>query len=557
MIKKISLSVFFILILALILWTYKLQIFLWSLPTIFEFTRPVAENREVIWPDGPSERDPALANKPNIILILADDLGFNDVSLYNGGAGDGSLMTPNMDRIGLEGIKFNNGYAASASCSPSRASIMTGRYSTRFGFEFTPAFKSLITITKWGEELNDTGFPIIFDDEAELTALDNDGNIGYPGMPSSEITIPEVLKNEGYYSAIIGKWHLGTAPSYGPTDQGFDDSLQLMGGLYLPENHPDVVNARTGEIIDEMVWASTQYAARNNKSEPFEPRGYITDYYTDEAIKVIEKNKNRPFFLYLSHFAPHNPLQALRDDYDHFHHIEGEFSEELKVYSAMLKALDRSVGRILDTLEKNNLTDNTLIVLTSDNGGANYIHLSDINKPYRGWKLTHFEGGLHVPFMAKWPNKIEPGIEFNAPIHANDILPTFAAAAGAELPDDRIIDGVNLLPFLQNHNSDMPHETLYWLQGRLQTVLHENWKLITDHRTGKDWLFNVESDPYERINLASEMTLKVEELKRLLNDHKKVQPPPLYDNTMSAPILIDKHNGYAFQDGDEFTYWDN
>ena len=187
-----------------------------------------------------------------------------------------------------------------------------------------------------------------------------------------------------------------------------------MGGLYLPENHPDVVNARTGEIIDEMVWASTQYAARNNKSEPFEPRGYITDYYTDEAIKVIEKNKNRPFFLYLSHFAPHNPLQALRDDYDHFHHIEGEFSEELKVYSGMLKALDRSVGRILDTLEKNNLTDNTLIVLTSDNGGANYIHLSDINKPYRGWKLTHFEGGLHVPFMAKWPNKIKPGIEFNA-----------------------------------------------------------------------------------------------------------------------------------------------
>ena len=159
--------------------------------------------------------------------------------------------------------------------------------------------------------------------------------------------------------------------------------------------------------------------------------------------------------------------------------------------------------------------------------------------------------------MAKWPNKIEPGIEFNAPIHANDILPTFAAAAGAELPDDRIIDGVNLLPFLQNHNSEMPHETLYWLQGRLQTVLHENWKLITDHRTGKDWLFNVESDPYERINLASEMTLKVKELKRLLNDHKKVQPPPLYDNTMSVPILIDKHNGYAFQDGDEFTYWDN
>ena len=557
MIKKISLSVFFILILALILWTYKLQIFLWSLPTIFEFTRPIAENREVIWPDGPAVRDPTLADKPNIILILADDLGFNDISLYNGGAGDGNLMTPNMDRIGLEGIKFNNGYAPSASCSPSRASIMTGRYSTRFGFEFTPAYKSIITISKWGEEYNDTGLPIIFDDDAEMTDLDGDGNIGYPGMPSSEITIAEILKNEGYYSALVGKWHLGTAPSYDPTDQGFDDSLQLMGGLYLPRDHPDVVNVKTGELIDEMVWASTQYSVRKDKSEVFEPRGYITDYYTDEAIKVIEKNKNRPFFLFLSHFAPHNPLQALKDDYDHFSHINGKESEELKVYSAMLKALDRSVGRIQETLEKNNLSENTLIILTSDNGGANYIHLSDINKPYRGWKLTHFEGGLHVPFLMKWPDKITGGKEFNYPIHGNDIFPTIAAAAGTKLPTDRVIDGVNLLPFILDSNKEAPHETLFWLQGRLQTVLHKNWKLITDQRLNKNWLFNIESDPYERINLANEMNLKVKELKALLNNHKEAQPPTLYENSWSVPVMVDKHAGEAFEQGDEFTYWDN
>lgn len=557
MIKKISLSIFFIFIIAFILWTYKLQIFLWSLPTLFEFTRPVAENREVIWPDGPAERDPTLADKPNIILILADDLGFNDISLYNGGAGDGNLMTPNMDRIGLEGIKFNNGYAPSASCSPSRASIMTGRYSTRFGFEFTPAYKSIITISKWGEEDNDTGLPIIFDDDAEMTDLDGDGNIGYPGMPSSEITIAEILKNEGYYSALVGKWHLGTAPSYDPTDQGFDDSLQLMGGLYLPRDHPDVVNVKTGELIDEMVWASTQYSVRKDKSEVFEPRGYITDYYTDEAIKVIEKNKNRPFFLFLSHFAPHNPLQALKDDYDHFSHINGKESEELKVYSAMLKALDRSVGRIQETLEKNNLSENTLIILTSDNGGANYIHLSDINKPYRGWKLTHFEGGLHVPFLMKWPDKITGGKEFNYPIHGNDIFPTIAAAAGTKLPTDRVIDGVNLLPFILDSNKEAPHETLFWLQGRLQTVLHKNWKLITDQRLNKNWLFNIESDPYERINLANEMNLKVKELKALLNNHKEAQPPTLYENSWSVPVMVDKHAGEAFEQGDEFTYWDN
>ena len=461
------------------------------------------------------------------------------------------------DLASWEGIKFNNGYAPSASCSPSRASIMTGRYSTRFGFEFTPAYKSIITISKWGEEYNDTGLPIIFDDDAEMTDLDGDGNIGYPGMPSSEITIAEILKNEGYYSALVGKWHLGTAPSYDPTDQGFDDSLQLMGGLYLPRDHPDVVNVKTGELIDEMVWASTQYSVRKDKSEVFEPRGYITDYYTDEAIKVIEKNKNRPFFLFLSHFAPHNPLQALKDDYDHFSHINGKESEELKVYSAMLKALDRSVGRIQETLEKNNLSENTLIILTSDNGGANYIHLSDINKPYRGWKLTHFEGGLHVPFLMKWPDKITGGKEFNYPIHGNDIFPTIAAAAGTKLPTDRVIDGVNLLPFILDSNKEAPHETLFWLQGRLQTVLHKNWKLITDQRLNKNWLFNIESDPYERINLANEMNLKVKELKALLNNHKEAQPPTLYENSWSVPVMVDKHAGEAFEQGDEFTYWDN
>ena len=182
-----------------------------------------------------------------------------------------------------------------------------------------------------------------------------------------------------------------------------------LSGLYLPKNDPIVVNAKTNEAIDNMVWSASQFSVSFNNSEAFEPGGYLTDYYTDEAIKVIEKNRNRPFFLYLGHFAPHNPLQSLKEDYDHFHHLQGDDQHKLRVYSGMLKSLDRGIGKILDALENLGISDNTLIIFSSDNGGADYIHLSNINKPYRGWKLTHFEGGMHIPFMAKWPNKIEAG----------------------------------------------------------------------------------------------------------------------------------------------------
>ena len=153
----------------------------------------------------------------------------------------------------------------------------------------------------------------------------------YAGMPSSEITIAELLKQEGYYNAHIGKWHLGTLKGQNPTDQGFDDSLQLLSPLYLPENDPNVVNAYTDAAIDRMVWASSQFSVRFNGGEAYEPGGYITDYYTDEALKVIEKNKNRPFFLYLGHFAPHNPLQALKEDYDHFHHLSEKDDHRIRV----------------------------------------------------------------------------------------------------------------------------------------------------------------------------------------------------------------------------------
>ena len=362
------------------------------------------------------------------------------------------------------------------------------------------------------------------------------------GMPTEEITIAEILKDAGYYTAHIGKWHLGDSRGqldvYHPNDQGFDDSLILASGLYLPENHPDVVNAKFNHGVDKMVWASSQFSASFNKSLEFAPDGYLTDYYTDEAIKVIEKNKNRPFFLYLGHWAVHNPLQALKSDFDLFddHHM----NHNLQVYSGMIESLDRSVGRIIDSLEEHNLTDNTLIILTSDNGGASYIELSDINKPYRGWKLTHFEGGIHIPFMAKWPNKITPGTKFNFPIHHTDIFSTIAAAGNAPLPNDRKIDGVDLLPFITGINTSMPHETLFWKQGHNQTVLHNGWKLIRTTTPDKKWLFNLNEDPTERINLASSELEKLSLLEGLLNEHESEQVTSLWPSVLNAPILIVK-----------------
>ena len=553
MLKKIFFGFALLILIAMTLWINRVEVVVWAIPKIIKFTQPVAEYKEVVWPEGPSDPElPLKERKPNIILILADDLGFNDVSLYNGGAGDGTLMTPNIDRIGKEGVRFNNGYAASASCSPSRASLMTGRYATRFGYEFTPFYSIGRTIFKWMDEIEN---PLIRTQFAEVSEENFIGDEGYTGMPSSEITIAEVLKQQGYYNAHIGKWHLGDTKGQLPTDQGFDDSLQLLSPLYLPKDDPDVVNAYTDAGVDRMVWAASQFSVRFNGGESYEPGGYITDFYTDEALKVIKNNKNRPFFLYLGHFAPHNPLQALKEDYDHFHHLTKEDDHGLRVYSAMIRSLDRGVGKVLDALDEYDLSENTLIIFSSDNGGANYIHLSDINKPYRGWKLNHFEGGLHIPFMAKWPTEIKPGTIFDHPIHQNDIFSTFAAAADASIPNDRIIDGKNIIPYIKENKP--PHETLFWRSGRLQTVLHDQWKMIVDKNQNKKWLFDLSNDPTERNNLVDQMSEKVELLEKLLEEHNSQQVEPNFMSVIATPVRLDKHDGEEWTEDDEYTFWDN
>jgi uncharacterized sulfatase len=532
--------------LTLSLWIFKREVALTLLPIAININNPVAENQEIEW----ATADSGLKeDKPNIILILADDLGFNDVSYYNGGAADGSLLTPHIDSLAKEGVAFLNGYAASPVCSPSRAAIMTGRYSSRYGFEFTPypaqAARIMNLLRKDGE-LATIGLEDVQWDEVGLT-------VG--GLPNEEITIAEMLQDNGYYTAHIGKWHLGGFnDGMRPNDQGFDDSLMLNSSLYFPKNHPDIVNAKIDSAVEDMVWASSQYAASFNGSEPFKPGGYITDYYTDEAVKVIDNNKDRPFFLYLGHFAPHNPLQSLKKDYEKHSHME---NHTLQVYAGMIEALDRSIGKIVSALEKNGLTENTLIIFSSDNGGAGYIGLDDINKPYRGWKLTHFEGGMHIPFFAKWPAKIKKDMKYNKRIHHTDIFSTILGAANIELPKEITIDGVNLIPFLTNEKRGEPHETLYWKNVTYQAIIHDNWKLMrSKYPKEKEYLYNLEKDPYEQNNLAlSEPEIKIL-LHEKLNTHIESMPEPSWPQSVFMPVVIDKPQT-EYKEGDELIYWPN
>ena len=545
-IRKLRIFLVICLLVVLFLWNFKREVALTLLPIAININNPIAENREIIWPVADLNVN---SDRPNIILILADDLGFNDVSYYNGGAADGSLLTPNIDGLAREGVAFLNGYAASPVCSPSRAAIMTGRYSSRYGFEFTPypaqAARIMNLLRRDGElatiNLEDTQW-----DEVGLT-------VG--GLPNKEITIAEMLQENGYYTAHIGKWHLGGfSDGMRPNDQGFDDSLMLNSSLYFPKNHPDIVNAKIDSAVEDMIWASSQFAASFNGSEPFEPGGYITDYYTEEAIKVINNNKDRPFFLYLGHFAPHNPLQSLKKDYEKHHHIK---NHDLQVYAGMIEALDRSVGEIVNALEENGLTENTLIIFASDNGGAGYIGLDNINKPYRGWKLTHFEGGMHIPFFAKWPARIEQNMQYEKRIHHTDIFSTILGAANITPPQDIKIDGVNLIPYLTNEAIGEPHETLYWKNATYQAIIHKDWKLMrSKYPEEREYLYNLKIDPYETKNLAMTEIAMKDLLHEKLNTHINSLPEPSWPQSVYMPVVIDKPQT-EYEEGDELVFWPN
>jgi len=548
MLRKTLITLSLLAILGVTAWEFKINILIWSIPKLAAIFMPVQDNIPTTWTEGPET--PTQDDRPNIILILADDLGYNDISAHNGGAADGSLMTPHIDSLAENGILFSRGYAANATCAPSRASIMTGKYPTKFGYEFTPVPATGRLILRWLAE----------EDDSELKArIDREVATRLPplweqGMPTEQITIAEVLRDAGYYTAHVGKWHLGQANGMDPQSQGFKDSLSLIGPLYAPEDDPEIVNAKFDTRIDRMIWGIGLYSAMFNGGDFFAPDKYVTDYYTDEALKVIEKNKNRPFFLYLSHWAVHNPLQALRSDVQNMSHMEGH---NLQVYAGMIAALDRSVGKVIAKLKELEIYGKTLIIFTSDNGGADYIELEDINKPYRGWKISFFEGGIRVPYIVSWPDIIDPGQKSNAAVHHFDIFSTIASAAGIEPSQESNLDGANLLPFINKEISTEPHKTLFWRSGNHQSVLHENWKYIVSKKENFHWLFNTSVDPTEKNNLIESHPKKAQLLKSLLDQFNSEQADPVIPSAYEVPILIDKYDGQKYEEGDDYIYWSN
>ncbi len=541
-----------LLLLLVPLFVYRAEVVLFLAGTMIEASRDVRPNQEVAWQRGPEVASaPPSERPPNIVLILADDMGWNDVSTYGGGAGAGSVTTPNIDALARDGVAFTTGYAGNGTCAPSRAAILSGRYGTRFGFEFTPTpelMAPLMGVVMSASPV-ERRRPIINHD-FEQTAWDD------MGMPTEEITIAETLKTVGYHNVHIGKWHVGESNGMAANDQGFDESLLMQGTLFLPEDHPDVVNSKQMfDPIDRFLWTAGGYGVKYNGGPAFEPKGHVTDYYTDEAVKVIEANRNRPFFLYLAHWAIHTPLQSTREDYDAYPDI-GSHTE--RTYAGMIRGLDRSVGRVMDALRKHGLDDNTLVIFTSDNGGAGYLGLPDVNDPYRGWKITFFEGGVRVPFLMRWPAGLPAGQSFDPAVHHFDIYATAAAAAGAEVPTDRTMDGVDLLPFLRGETSGEPHDTLFWTQDHYRVVRHEGWKL---QRSGPNdefvWLFDLNEDPTEQVNLAERRPDKVAELDAVLAAHLAEQVPPRWHSRAASPISIDKHLNQPEAPDDEFIYYPN
>jgi len=508
---------------------------------IASIKNPVGEFQEVIWqkgPDAPSGDD----RPPNIVLIVADDLGFNDITFYGGGIARGSVPTPNIDAIAAEGIHFANGYTGNGTCAPSRAALLTGRFATRSGFEFTPARPSFARLTG-GEGFiaaNAENYP------ASETL----------GLPGSELTLAELLQARGYHSVALGKWHLGEAEGYRPLDQGFDEFLGFLPGaaLFLPEQDTNVINSKQDfDPIDRFLWPNLSYAVRHNNSARFRPDSHMTDYFSRHAVKVIEANRNRPFFLYLAYNAPHTPLQSEKTDYEALAHI-ADHTE--RTYAGMLRGLDRGIGQVLKALDDNGIADNTMVIFTSDNGGAGYVGLPDLNKPYRGWKITFFEGGIRTPYFIRWPERIPAGSRYDSAVAHIDIFSTALAAAGVALPEDRKIDGVDVLDYALDRPRPL-QRPLFWRSGGYKVVQLQGWKLQLQEQNGKTWLYNLNLDPTEQADLSESHPDRLAQMKAVLYDLDAQMTAPLWPPLVETPIAVD-YTIDQLPDGDyETILWNN
>lgn len=418
-----------------------------------------------------SPADAAPARKPNVIVILADDLGYGDTGVY----GSRHVKTPNIDALAADGVRFTQGYVSHPVCAPSRAALLTGRYQTRFGYEFNPVGR------------------------------DRTG-----GVSLDETFVGQVMQKAGYRTAMIGKWHLGESGGYHPVARGFDEYFGTTAGA-----NAFIVDAKPGDEFHTPPGAEATYGTAEGGAglgagseaeqmvrlrarapiqrgrEPVEVKDYLTDAFTDEAVRFIGANKDRPFFLYLAHTTPHTPLQAPAKYIDRYPHIENQGQ---RVYAAMVSSLDDSVGAVRAKLKAEGIEKDTVIVFLSDNGCAGYVGDACTNAPLNGFKGMHMEGGVRVPFIMAWPGRIRPGQVDPRVVSSLDIAPTAAALAGAKLPKGS--DGVDLTPYVAGARKDTPNPTLYWRSGLNFAIRDGDWKMWTVNR----------ADPSEQANNAARVT---------------------------------------------------
>jgi arylsulfatase A-like enzyme len=530
---------------AWLLWPVQMMV------AAYRLTHHVAANRPIPWAQGPATPAPG-ERPPNIVLIVADDLGINDITAEGPGMGvaGGLVPTPNIDAIARQGADFTVAYAANATCSPSRAALMTGRYPQRFGFEFTAVPDQLAKyVPRYSPE--NKAHPILYHAELESQVP----AMADMGVPANEVTIAELLKARGYHTIHLGKWHLGEARGMRPEDQGFDESLGFMAGASKYEPDTAGPDARLpGNPLDRLLWMAGTDAVQFNGSRPFHAGGYMTDYLSDQAAEAIRANRNRPFFIYLAFNAPHTPFQATNADYAALSAIR---DPRARVYGAMVRALNRGVGKVMAALRALGLDHNTILIFTNDNGGSSRAGLPDINKPYRGWKGTFFEGGIRVPFFIRWPAKIAPGQRLSMPVDFIDVLPTLAAAGGTQLPVGRKIDGINLLPFATGQAGPGASRALFWRSGTYEAIRDGDWKLQVSRNPARLWLFNLGPDPTERTDLSARRPDIVERLRAELAAHDREMAEPLWPALLEEPIRIDVPGEAPWKPGQDYVYWPN
>lgn len=407
-----------------------------------------------------------LGRTPNVIVFLADDMGIGDVGCY----GCRDIQTPQLDALARAGVRLTNFYVASPICAPSRAALMTGRYPNRIGMS---------------------------------TEKNIESGMDKPGIPSSEITLAELVRSQGYATAALGKWHLGSTHETQPNAQGFD----LFFG-----HHASCIDA-----FSHMYYASLPYYhdLYRNRQEVFEDGRHMTDLITREAVRFIEENKNRPFLIYAAYNAPHYPMVA----HERFHRQYAHLPQARRDYAAMVAGLDESVGAIMAKLADAGLTEDTFVFFTSDNGAADPSPRGEgggSNAPYREYKRSLFDGGIHMPAIISWPKRIPAGQVREQLAIAMDLFATVAEITGARLPPDHVIDGRSWMPFLLDP-SRPGHDTLFFEWDGQQAVRQGKWKVVrnglmnmaqgrTTRATGDDAVFltDLSADPGEKINVCQE-----------------------------------------------------